>query len=242
MDAKERLIVALDVPTMKEAERLIDQLGDYGRVFKVGMELYTAEGPKILEVLRNRKKKVFLDLKFHDIPNTVIGAGKAAVRHGVWMFNVHASGGIEMMVNTVQACRTLSKEAALPCPKIIAVTVLTSISDGVLQKEIGINRSVKENVAILAKLSKDAGMDGVVASPWEIESIRQACGKDFLIVTPGVRPRWSEENDQVRFTTPFEAMKLGADYCVVGRPITKAKDPVEAIKKILEEIEEGLVC
>lgn len=242
MKAKDRLIVALDVDTMAEAEALVDKLHEYVGVFKVGMQLYNSEGPEVLRRLHGLGGRIFLDLKLHDIPNTVGQAGAVLTRHRVFMYNVHTAGGREMMQ---RAAAATEKEAAAlggQRPLVIGVTVLTSISQEILENEIGINRSVKDQVVKWALLAKAAGLDGVVASPKEITAIREACGPDFVIITPGVRPAWAAVNDQKRVMTPQEAMQAGASYLVVGRPITAAADPVEAAKKILEEMEAGMTC
>lgn len=242
MTAKDRLIVALDVDTTAEAEHLVAQLHDYVGVFKVGMQLYNSEGPEVLQRLHALGGRIFLDLKLHDIPNTVGQAGAVLTRHRVFMYNVHTAGGREMMQRAVEATVKEAEALSIPRPLVIGVTVLTSISQDILEKEIGINRDVKDQVVKWALLAKEAGLNGVVASPKEITAIREACGSDFVIITPGVRPAWAAANDQKRVMTPGEAMQAGASYLVVGRPITAAFDPVEAAKRILEEMEAGMQC
>ena len=229
---KDRVIIALDVNTLKEEERLLDILSPHVRVFKIGMELFYSCGTKTIDLVKKYDKDIFLDLKFHDIPNTVYAASKAAVRFGVFMFNVHASGGFDMMKKAVEGAEEESEKLGVSRPKILGVTVLTSMDKEALVK-IGINKSAEDQVLDLARLAKEAGLDGVVASPEEIIAIRKNTGKDFLIVTPGVRPQGSETGDQKRVATPKEAFEKGADYIVVGRPITKAKDPAHALKTLL---------
>ncbi len=228
---KDRVIVALDVNTLKEEERLLDILAGEVQIFKIGMELFYSCGPKAIELVKKYDKEIFLDLKFHDIPNTVYAASKAAVRFGVFMFNVHASGGIDMMKKAVEGAEEESEKLGVARPKILGVTVLTSLDKEGLNK-IGIIKTPEEEVLNLARLAKETGLDGVVASPEEITAIRKNTGKDFLIVTPGVRPEGSEAGDQKRVTTPKEAFQRGADYIVIGRPITKAKDPVKVLRSI----------
>ncbi|MEK6733328.1 MAG: orotidine-5'-phosphate decarboxylase [Candidatus Omnitrophota bacterium] len=228
---KDKLIIALDVNTLKEEERLLDILSPHVQVFKVGMELFYSCGAKAIDLVKKYDKDVFLDLKFHDIPNTVYAASKAAVKFGVYMFNVHASGGLEMMKKAVEGAEEESEKLGVARPKILGVTVLTSMDKEALKKT-GINKSAQDQVLNLAGLAKEAGLDGVVASPEEIIAIRKSAGKDFLIVTPGVRPEGSEADDQKRVATPKEAFQRGADYIVMGRPITKAKDPVKMLEAI----------
>jgi orotidine-5'-phosphate decarboxylase len=180
-------------------------------------------------------QKVFLDLKFHDIPNTVAKAGEEATKHNVTMFNLHALGGFEMMRKTAEASRAVAKTAGIPKPLILAVTILTSMDEEAI-KDVGIQGPIPEQVGRLASLAVKAGMDGVVASPQEIGIIRQKCGDKFLIVTPGIRMPSSKPDDQKRTLTPKEAVAAGADYLVIGRPIKEAKDPLEAVQKIVEDM------
>lgn len=230
---EDRLIVALDVPDARGAEKLMDRLSGTVKVFKVGKELFTAEGPAIVRLVNGRGYKVFLDLKYHDIPNTVAGACEAAAKLGVYMMNVHASGGTAMMSKAAEALRKASGTG--PKPILLGVTVLTSLSDADL-KEIGYSATARGQVEHLAGLAQRSGLDGVVASPLEIQAVRQKCGKDFVIVTPGVRPTWADAGDQKRVLTPAEAIQAGADHIVVGRPITQAGDPADAARRILQEI------
>ena len=238
LSARERLVLALDVDDFNSAENLVGLLKDYVGVFKIGNQLFTSEGAKIINMINKAKARVFLDLKFHDIPNTVKGAAESATKLGVYMFNIHASGGYEMMKVAADAARETSIKLGIKKPLVLGVTVLTSINQEILEKEIGVNKTVKEHVVHLAKLAKSAGLDGVVASPQEIKEIRASCGDDFIILTPGIRPAGEELNDQNRIMTPKQALEHGADFIVIGRPIRNAENPVEAAKSIIKEMEE----
>lgn len=226
----ERLIVALDVDEIEKAENLVDILIPYVKLFKVGSFLFTAEGPKVLDTVVRKGGKVFLDLKYCDIPNVVSNSIRMAQRHGVFSLTLSTLGGGKML-----------EEAASvhPRPFLWGVTILTSI-DAVDMKELGISREIGEEVIALAKMAESAGLEGVVASPLEIELIRKATRKDFIIVTPGIRPLAREKSlldDQKRVMSPGEALGKGADYIVVGRPIIEAADPVGAVKAILQDME-----
>lgn len=240
--AEERLIVALDMDETEKAIQLVNELKDCVETFKVGKELFVSAGPKIIQEIQSLNKKIFLDLKFHDIPNTVSKASISAIKQGVYMFDLHIAGGREMMEQTVKASRQFALEQKLTRPLIIGVTVLTSLNDEQLNGEIGIQRSVDEQVEFWAKLARKVGLDGVVSSPREVKRIKKFCGNDFLTVVPGVRPDWAGKNDQKRIMTPKEAIRAGADFLVVGRPITQAEQPVAAAQKILKEIKEGMEC
>jgi orotidine-5'-phosphate decarboxylase len=226
-----RVIVPLDVPTLAEAASLARRLAPHVAAVKIGSQLFTAEGPRAVQTMHDLGLRVFLDLKYHDIPNTVAAAVAAARNLGVWLLNVHASGGGEMM-------RAAARAAAGPDrPLVIAVTVLTSLSEDAFRTIAGTARTLETQVRHLARETRAAGLDGVVASPHEIRAIRQECGPHFLIVTPGVRPADAALDDQQRIMTPGEAIRAGADYLVIGRPITAAPDPVEAAKRIAVECE-----
>lgn len=231
-----KLIVALDVDDLKKAQGLVDQLKDYVSIFKVGSQLFTAHGPEAIKAIQARGGKVLLDLKYHDIPSTVANAVREAAKHGVWGVTVHASSGFWALKEAMKA----AKEVANGRPKILGITVLTSMKESDLRK-IGMNRKVEKQVKRLAKMAKNAGLDGVVASAKEIGLIRKIGGRDFIVVTPGIRPQGAQVNDQRRVLTPKEAIARGADYIVVGRPIVKADDPVSVAKDILREIGEGSV-
>ena len=237
---QDRLIFALDAPGVEEASSWIDRLSGSVGLFKVGKELFTSAGPSIVERILQKGGRVFLDLKFHDIPNTVARAGEAATALKVDMFNVHASGGSRMIRETVQAVGALAEKKGIERPAVLAVTVLTSLNDQDLA-EIGFEKTAGDLVLHLAKMAREAGASGVVASPRDIAALRRALGDDFLIVTPGIRA--SDEkvaDDQKRTLSAFEAISAGADYIVVGRPIRKARDPLEACRRIIREIADGL--
>ena len=234
--AKERLIFALDVDSFEEAQRWVKLLHDKVGVFKVGKQLFTKCGPAVVKMIQDEGGEVLLDLKYHDIPNTVAKAGVEACRLGSRIFNVHALGGKEMMQKVVAETDSCACDNR---PLRIAVTILTSSTEETLQG-IGIDHPVAEMVPRLARLTKESGMDGVVASPKEVALIREACGPDFIIITPGVRPSFASMDDQKRVTTPAEAITAGADYLVIGRPISAAADPIAAADMILKEMEDAL--
>ena len=231
MKPGDRLIVALDVKTLDEAVQMVKKLSPVVRIFKVGIGLFTLCGPDAVKAVHDSGSKVFLDLKYHDIPNTVAHAVRSAARLGVYMINIHTLGGTEMMMRAAEAVReSVSK------PKLLGVTVLTSMDQASIG-EVGIEKKIEEEVVTLARLGKDSGLDGVVASPNETALIRKNLGKDFIIVTPGIRPAGAEKGDQKRIMTPADAVRSGADYIVVGRPVIETKDPLEAVKKIIKEME-----
>jgi len=232
---KEKIIIALDVGTKREALALAEALKE-ARVFKIGLELFTAEGPTLLEEAVRMGKRPFLDLKYHDIPNTVAGAVRSATRKGVHMLTLHTSGGKEMMAAAARVAQEESARTGKERPILLGVTVLTSLKDEELRR-IGFAHAVADQVLRLAVLAKDSGLDGVVCSPHEIEIIKRECGGDFLVVTPGIRPVWAAAQDQKRIMTPAEAIGKGADFLVIGRPITGAPSPHEAFLKILAELE-----
>lgn len=234
-DPKDKIIFALDVDHFTEAQRWVKLLKDHVGIFKVGKQLFTHAGPKVIHMILQKDQKVFLDLKYHDIPNTVAKAGEEATRLNVSMFNLHALGGFEMMKKTVEASRATAKSLGTPKPLILAVTILTSMDENAL-KEVGVQGSIQEEVGRLASLAAKAGVDGVIASPQEIGIIRERCGEKFLIVTPGIRAPSDKKDDQKRTLTPREAISAGANYLVIGRPIKEAKDPLEAVQKIIEDI------
>jgi orotidine-5'-phosphate decarboxylase len=236
MDNRDRIIIALDVQTKEEAVALVSRL-KAARTFKVGLQLFTAEGPALFKKLKALRKDVFLDLKLHDIPNTVAGAVRSAFRHGVQMMTIHASGGREMMVKAVETARQAAQEMGRPKPALLGVTVLTSLK-GTELGEIGMSPDVAGQVLRLAGLAKAAGMDGVVCSPQEIDVIRKEFGRELMIVSPGIRPLWAAAQDQKRIMTPAEAVAKGADYLVIGRPITAAPSPEEAFLKVVEELDQ----
>lgn len=230
-----RLIVALDFSTLGEVKQIVTQLGDQVVYYKVGMELFYAAGPAVIDYLKNQNKDIFLDLKLHDIPNTVARSAAALTRLGVNMINVHAPGGPAMMSAAAEAVAEEAAKLNAAKPSLIAVTVLTSIN----YKEWAALRQslpIDEQVTYLAKLARECGLDGVVASAQEAENIRAVCGRAFHIVTPGIRPTGVNSNDQSRITTPSEALLAGASHLVIGRPITAAPDPAMAARQIIDEM------
>lgn len=236
LNGKERLIVALDVPTMDEALALVEELKDEVGMFKVGLELFTHCGTKLLDELKRLEAPVFFDGKFHDIPNTAAAASREIARRGVEMFNVHAQGGSEMIKAAQKAAHEAADMAKVKRPILLAVTVLTSISQEILTNDLGITDQVDQVVGRYANLAFKSGADGVVASAKEVPIIRSQVGSKFIIVTPGIRPAWASDDDQKRIVTPKQAVEMGTDYVVVGRPITRAKDRKDAAKRIAEEL------
>lgn len=228
------LLVALDVDTAADARALAGTLRGAVGGFKIGSRLFTSEGPKVVEELTARGDRVFLDLKFHDIPNTVAGAVAAATRLGVWMLNVHASGGITMMRAALEAAKNEAERASRPAPLVIAVTMLTSLDDDALT-DVGFGSPLGEQVGRLAALTERAGLDGVVASPQEISIVRRRCGPRFAIVTPGIRGARDEKGDQARTMSAADALAAGSTYLVVGRPIIAAPDPRVAAERLAAE-------
>ncbi|MGB9893468.1 MAG: orotidine-5'-phosphate decarboxylase [Candidatus Saccharicenans sp.] len=233
-----KIIIALDVKNREEAKKVLESLPE-AIIFKVGLELFTAEGPAILNLVKGYGKEVFLDLKLHDIPNTVAGAVRSAVRHEISMLTLHAAGGLEMMKRGLEAAREEAEKENQPVPLILGVTVLTSLRDSDLQ-EIGFSSNSKDQVIRLARLAAEAGIEGIVCSPQEIEPLRAELGNKVRIVTPGIRPSWAEAQDQKRIMTPAEAIQKGADFLVIGRPITQAIRPDEAFSRVVEELEAAI--
>lgn len=234
----DRIIVPLDVPSEADAIALIDRLPQV-TFWKVGLELFVSSGATILQVLKERQKRIFLDLKFHDIPNTVAGACAAAARYGVDLMTIHATAGKVALQKAQTALEESAQNAGVPAPKLIAITVLTSISSRSLAFELKVPVELPEYAMEMALLAKDSGLSGVVCSPQEVEQLRRVCGDDFVFVCPGVRPTWAEAGDQQRILTPTQAIAAGATYLVIGRPITQATDPVAAFDRICEELSGG---
>jgi orotidine-5'-phosphate decarboxylase len=228
MNPKDRLIVALDVSAPEEARALVDRLAGAVGLFKVGSQLFTEAGPRFVRELHDRGEKVFLDLKYHDIPNTVANAVARAAELGVAMLTVHALGGRAMLEAAMGALPAMHT-------RVLAITILTSHAEDSLG-ELGISGSLSESVTRLARLARDAKVDGVVASPHEVTLVREACGPDFLVVTPGIRPVGAQKGDQARAATPAAALEAGADYIVVGRPILRAPDPRAAAEAIVSTL------
>ncbi len=234
--AREKIILALDVSGEGYALDAVDRFGGQIEIFKVGLELFSSAGPSVVRAIQQRGKKVFLDLKFHDIPNTVARAALAATRLGVHMFNVHASSGLETMKRCADAVADLCARENLPRPRILGVTVLTSLGPEPFKEEFGIQHSLRTHVKKLSKLADEAGFDGVIASGHEVSLIRKHCRENFLIVTPGIRPSWSPPDDQKRTMTPRQAVREGADYLVVGRSILDQPDSLKALDLITVEM------
>jgi len=232
---KHRIIVALDVGTRSQALSLVESLPE-GQIFKVGLQLFTAEGPTLIQEIAQRGKRVFLDLKLHDIPNTIAGAVSMAAGHGVAMMTLHASGGSEMMRRAVEVAADKADSAGRDRPLLLGVTVLTSLKDAELG-EIGMPADAAGQVLKLARLAQSAGMDGIVCSPLELGMVRAEFGREFLVVTPGIRPVWAAAQDQKRIMTPEKALAGGADYLVIGRPITAAPSPGEAFARIRQALD-----
>jgi orotidine-5'-phosphate decarboxylase len=229
LTTKDKIIVALDLPSVDEARKLISVLGDDVSWYKIGLQLFSLGGPAFLQEVKKSGAKIFLDLKFHDIPNTVRSAVESSCTLGADMLTIHLCGGTEMCQAAVEGRGTSSTV-------LLGVTVLTSQTEATLF-EIGIHRSLTQQVLSLATLAKATGVTGLIASPLELEPLRNKFGKDLVIVTPGVRPTWSTAGDQKRFTTPADALKLGADYLVIGRPITASPDPKSAFSRIASELQ-----
>ncbi|MBL7071708.1 MAG: orotidine-5'-phosphate decarboxylase [Candidatus Omnitrophica bacterium] len=231
----EKIIVALDVSRLEEAEKLVDKLRPVIKIFKIGSELFTSCGIEAVDLVRRKGCKVFLDLKYHDIPYIVMKASKAAANQGIHMFTMHTLGGASMLKRAADAAREEAARLSNEPPLVLGVTVLTSHNDKDMQS-VGISGSVDDEVARLVKLAEKAGLNGIVASAQEVSRIRKIVKKEFLIVTPGIRPSWAQKADQKRVATPKEALEMGADYLVIGRPITAQDDPKAAAEKILQEI------
>lgn len=230
-----RIIVPLDVASDAAAIALIDQLPQV-TFWKVGLELFVSSGPGILEILKNRQKRIFLDLKFHDIPNTVAGACRQAARYGVDLLTIHAACGREALSSAHLAVQEGAAQAGVPPSKLIAITLLTSLSSRQLAFDLKIPLELPEYALQMALLAQETGMEGAVCSPQEVVELRRACGDDFLLVCPGVRPSWADAGDQRRSLTPVQAIEAGADYLVIGRPITAAADPQSAWMRICDEL------
>ncbi|MBD0327187.1 MAG: orotidine-5'-phosphate decarboxylase [Pyrinomonadaceae bacterium] len=237
-----KLIVALDVETARQARELFSALRETAGMFKIGSQLFTSAGPDFVREIVAAGSRVFLDLKFHDIPNTVAAAGREAARLGVSIFNVHAAGGSEMMKRTAEAVTEVSEREGLSRPHVIAVTVLTS-ADAATLAEVGLSVGPQEQVEKMASLAAACRLDGVVASPHEVALVRSTVEREsFVIVTPGVRPLGAATHDQKRVMTPAEAVRAGADYLVIGRAILEASDPVAGAQKILDEMQDALAA
>lgn len=236
MPVRDKLILALDLNEKKLALEVVDKFSDHINTFKVGLELFVSAGPSVVDEINRKGKRVFLDLKFHDISNTTSRAAIAAARLGVYMFNMHANGGLEMMKICRESVAETCLKEGIERPRMIGVTVLTGLTPDALKNELSVAHSIRTHVKQLAKLAIDAGLDGVVASGHETSMIRDHFGKDFVIVTPGIRTSWSPPDDQRRTSTPREAIKAGADFIVLGRAVLNQPDPLKALELISAEI------
>ena len=234
---KNKLVLALDVEDINSAKELVDNLSPYIGTFKVGLQLFCGYGLEIIDYIKEKNSNFFLDVKLHDIPNTVEKASYNIVKNGANFFNVHTSGGIEMMKKARLGADLASEKFNKKKTIILGVTILTSINDDILKDELLNNNEAEKLVVQYAKNAKLAGLNGVVASAKEVKAIKKELGDDFLVLTPGIRPLWSATDDQKRIVTPHQALKDGSDFIVLGRAITNASDKIEAIKKIYEEIE-----
>ena len=235
MNPIDQIIVPLDVPSQDDAIALLDRLPKVA-FWKVGLELFVACGPSILDELKQRHKRIFLDLKFHDIPNTVAGACRSAATYGVDLLTVHAAAGTTALQLAQQEAVAAAQSAGQPIPTLLAITLLTSLDNRALAFDLKVPVELPEYVLHMALLAKEAGIPGVVCSPKEASELRRVCGDEFILVCPGVRPSWSEKGDQRRSLTPAEAIQAGANYLVIGRPITTAPDPAAAFDRICEEM------
>lgn len=236
MSVFDRIIVPLDVPTEKEAIALLDRLPNVS-FWKVGLELFVSAGSGILTELKSRQKQIFLDLKLHDIPNTIAGACRAAAHHGVDLLTVHATAGREALQAAQTATEQGAAESGNKTPNLLGVTLLTSLNARSLAFDLKIPLELPEYILQMALLVQESGLPGAVCSPQEIAQLRQTCGDEFLLVCPGVRPTWAESDDQQRTLTPNAALQAGANYLVIGRPITAAADPAAAFDRICEELQ-----
>jgi orotidine-5'-phosphate decarboxylase len=235
---KEKIVLALDVDTLEQAKEMILELKDYVGVFKVGLQLYTQNGNEIVDFMTEQGLEFFLDVKLMDIPNTVAKASENIIKRGASFFNIHTLGGKAMMEASAQSAKSKAKELGRTEPIVLGVTVLTSISDEVLTNELEIPSGASDYALKLAKLAKESGLDGVVASTWEARKIKEVCGADFKVLCPGIRPEWSLKNDQKRAATPKVALSEGADYLVIGRAVTAAENRLDAMQKIYKEMGE----
>lgn len=235
MNTHKKIIVPLDVPDLQSAIALVDRLPQVD-FWKVGLELFTSSGPAILEVLKSRQKRIFLDLKFHDIPNTVAGACRAAAGYGVDLLTIHATAGQDALKAARSAVQEGALQAGVKPPQLIAITLLTSISSRQLAIDLKVPLELPEYALAMALIAQESGLSGAVCSPQEVAQLRQICGHDFLLVCPGIRPSWAQKADQKRSLTPSQAILAGADYLVIGRPITGSDDPQLAWNQILEEL------
>ena len=240
LEAKDRIILAVDVDTIEDVIKYVDLLKDYVGFFKVGLQLFTSCGFEAVKVIKEHGGRVYFDGKFADIPNTIAQTSINLMKHGIDFFNISAVGGSKMMTNTLSACQTYAKKNEIELPIILAVTLLSSFGQKTLTNELGVEINISNYVLKLAKIAKEAGLTGVVAPDTDAGQIKKELGEDFIVVCPAVRPTWAIVNDQIRIVSPSDAIKAGADYMIIGRPITMAHDPIAAAKLIIAEIEEAL--
>lgn len=238
--AQERIILALDVDDLVEAEKLVIELKDYVGYFKIGLQLFTSNGLSAIKMVRDHGAKVYCDLKFHDIPNTVSHACSNLIKHNINFFNIHLQGGSKMVSQVVKTAKETSKSMGIDTPTILGISLLSSFGQRTLTEELCVEKNIEEYIMQLTKLAKDNGLDGIVAGASEAKKIRQEFGNDFIILCPATRPTWAAVNDQVRVDTPTEAIHAGVDYLVIGRPITGAEDKIAAVKLIIDEITSAL--
>lgn len=239
---KERIILALDVDDLGEAEKLVVELKDYVGFFKVGLQLFTSYGFSAIKMIRDHGAKVYCDLKFHDIPNTVSHACSNLIKHNINFFNIHLQGGSKMVSQVVKTSKDTAKNLGIEPPTILGVSLLSSFGQRTLSEELCVEKNIEDYIVKLAQMAKDNGLNGIVAGASECKRIRQEFGEDFIILCPATRPTWAAVNDQVRVDTPAEAIKWGVDYLVIGRPITDAKDKISAVNLIIDEIDSALLC
>jgi len=236
----EKIAIALDVANFDSARSLLDQLQETAKLFKVGSQLFTSVGPAIIKEIKERGKNLFLDLKFYDIPNTVARASESATELGANIFNIHISGGMEMMKASAQSVKLKADKLEIKKPILLGVTILTSTDESEFQSIFSSTRDLRSQISYMAKLALECGLDGVVASPQEIKMIRELCGEGFVILTPGIRLESLSGDDQKRTLTPSEAFSEGADYIVIGRPIYQSPKPADTFNKILQQIEKDI--
>lgn len=239
-DVKERIILALDVDNLEQTRELVTELKDYVGYFKVGLQLFTSRGFEAINLIKDLGGKVYCDLKFHDIPNTVAHACSNLVKHDINFFNIHIQGGSKMVAQAVKASKDAAKSLDINPPTILGISLLSSFGQRTLTQELCVEKNIEEYIMQLAQIAQETGLDGIVAGASEARKIRQKIGEDFIILCPATRPTWAAVNDQVRVDTPTEAIKAGVDYLVIGRPITDAVDKVAATKLIIDEIRTAL--
>lgn len=239
---KDRIILALDVDDLDEAEKLVIELKDYVGYFKVGLQLFTSFGFSAVKMIRDNGGKVYCDLKFHDIPNTVSHACSNLIKHNINFFNLHLQGGSKMVSQVVKTAKDTAKKLGVDPPTILGISLLSSFGQRTLSEELCVDKNIEDYIMQLAKVAKDNGLNGIVAGASEAKRIRKECGDDFIILCPATRPTWAAVNDQVRVDTPTEAIKAGVDFLVIGRPITDAQDKIAAVKLITDEISSALHC